>query len=153
MGDADVINCMKLLTFIPMDKIREYEKLEGAAINTVKETLAYELTKMIHGEEEAEKCLAAARAVFGGAGVSGDMPTTELTSDDFTDGRIFVSDLMVKGKLAASKGEAKRLITQGGITVNDAKVTDFAATLAVSDFEGDLVVKKGKKVFHRFILG
>lgn len=153
VGDQDVIKCMKMLTFIPMDEIREYEKLEGAALNRAKETLAYELTKMIHGEDEATKCLEAARAVFGGSGVSGDMPTTELTADDFTDGKILVSDLMVKGKLAASKGEAKRLITQGGITVNDVKISDFAATVSVSDIESGLIVKKGKKVFHRFILG
>ena len=106
VGDADVIKCMKLLTFIPMDEIREYEKLEGAAINQVKEKLAYELTRMIHGSEEADKCLAAAKAVFGGAGVSGDMPTTTLTADDFVDGAINICDLMVKGNLAASKSEA-----------------------------------------------
>lgn len=152
VGDSDVIKCMKLLTFIPMDKIREYEKLEGAEINRVKEELAFELTKMIHGEAEAIKCLEAARAVFGGAGISGDMPTTTLGADDFTEGKIFVSDLMVKGKLAASKGEAKRLITQGGITVNDAKISDFAATVDASEFGDGLVVKKGKKVFHRFVL-
>lgn len=144
---------MKMLTFIPMSEIREYEKLEGSELNRAKETLAYELTKMIHGEAEATKCLEAARAVFGGSGVSGDMPTTELTADEFTDGRIFVSELMVKSKLAASKGEAKRLITQGGITVNDVKILDFAATVSVSDIESGLIVKKGKKVFHRFILG
>ena len=154
VGDADVIKCMKLLTFIPMDEIREYEKLEGAAINQVKEKLAYELTKMIHGVEEADKCLAAAKAVFGGAGVSGDMPTTTLTAEDFTDGAINIVTLMVKGKLAASNGEARRLLTQGGVTAADEKVADHTVTFPTTAFEGDgLVVKKGKKIFHRFIIG
>ena len=154
VGDADVIKCMKLLTFIPMDEIREYEKCEGAEINRVKEKLAYELTKMIHGVEEADKCLAAAKAVFGGAGVSGDMPTTTLTADDFTDGSINIVTLMVKGKLAASNGEARRLLTQGGVTAADVKVADHTVTYPTTAFEGDgLVVKKGKKVFHRFIIG
>ena len=154
VGDADVIKCMKLLTFIPMDEIREYEKYEGAAINQVKEKLAYELTKMIHGVEEADKCLAAAKAVFGGAGVSGDMPTTTLTAEDFTDGAISIVALMVKGKLAASNGEARRLLTQGGVTAADEKVADHTVTFPTTAFEGDgLVVKKGKKIFHRFIIG
>ena len=154
VGDADVIKCMKLLTFIPMDEIREYEKYEGAAINQVKEKLAYELTKMIHGVEEADKCLAAAKAVFGGAGVSGDMPTTTLTAEDFTDGAINIVALMVKGKLAASNGEARRLLTQGGVTAADEKVADHTVTFPTTAFEGDgLVVKKGKKIFHRFIIG
>ena len=153
VGDADVIKCMKLLTFIPMDEIREYEKLEGAAINQVKEKLAYELTRMIHGSEEADKCLAAAKAVFGGAGVSGDMPTTTLTADDFVDGAINVCDLMVKGNLAASKSEARRLVGQGGVSAADAKVTDFNATFTTDAFAGEgLVVKKGKKIFHRFVI-
>ncbi|MBR2460711.1 MAG: tyrosine--tRNA ligase [Clostridia bacterium] len=153
VGDADVIKCMKLLTFIPMDEIREYEKLEGAALNQVKEKLAYELTKMIHGDEEAEKCLSAAKAVFGGAGISGDMPTTALTADDLTDNGINICDLMVKGKLAASKSEARRLITQGGVSANDTKITDPAAVFKADDLKGDgLVVKKGKKVFHRFLI-
>ena len=154
VGDSDVIKCMKLLTFIPMDEIREYEKYEGAAINQVKEKLAYELTKMIHGVEEADKCLAAAKAVFGGAGVSGDMPTTTLTADDFEGGAISIVALMVKGKLAASNGEARRLLTQGGVTAADEKVADHTVTFPTTAFEGDgLVVKKGKKIFHRFILG
>ena len=153
VGDADVIKCMKLLTFIPMDEIREYEKLEGAAINQVKEKLAYELTRMIHGSEEADKCLAAAKAVFGGAGVSGDMPTTTLTADDFVDGAINICDLMVKGNLAASKSEARRLVGQGGVSAADAKVTDFNATIPTDAFAGEgLVVKKGKKIFHRFVI-
>ena len=154
VGDADVIKCMKLLTFIPMDEIRQYEKYEGAEINQVKEKLAYELTKMIHGVEEADKCLAAAKAVFGGAGVSGDMPTTTLTAEDFDNGAISIVALMVKGKLAASNGEARRLLTQGGVTAADVKVADHTVTYTAAAFEGEgLVVKKGKKVFHRFILG
>lgn len=152
VGDADVIKCMKLLTFMPLEEIAEYEKLEGAAINTAKEKLAYEVTKLIHGEEEATKALNAAKAVFGAGSASEDMPTTELTDADFTDGVITVVDMMVKSKLAASKGEARRLITQGGITLEDAKVTDTALTVTKEALENGVVVKKGKKVFHRFVL-
>ena len=152
VGDADVIKCLKLLTFLPMDQIREYEKLEGSEINKAKEVLAYEVTKLIHGEAEAEKALSAARAVFGAGAVSADMPTTEVSADAFTDGKITVVDLMVLSKLAASKGEARRLITQGGITLNDEKVTDIAATVSTDTFSEPVIIKKGKKVFHKFDL-
>ena len=152
VGDADVIKCMKLLTFMPLEEIAEYEKLEGAAINTAKEKLAYEVTKLIHGEDEATKALNAAKAVFGAGSASEDMPTTELADADFIDGAITVVDMMVKSKLAASKGEARRLITQGGITLEDAKVTDTALTVTKDALENGVIVKKGKKVFHRFVL-
>ncbi len=152
VGDADVIKCLKLLTFLPMDQIREYEKLEGSEINKAKEVLAYEVTKLIHGEGEAEKALNAARAVFGAGTASADMPTTEVSADAFTDGKISVVDLMTLSKLAASKGEARRLITQGGITLNDEKVTDIAATVDKAVFESPVIIKKGKKVFHKFDL-
>ena len=152
VGDADVIKCMKLLTFMPLDQIAEYEKLEGAAINSAKEKLAYELTKLIHGEEEAEKALSAAKAVFGAGSVSENMPTTEVAADALTDGAVSVIDLLVMSKLAPSKGEARRLIQQGGIALDDEKVTDFAAAVTNEKLADGVVIKKGKKVFHRFVL-
>ncbi len=152
VDDSDVIKCMKLLTFMTLDEIKEYEKLEGAEINRAKEKLAYELTKLIHGEEEAEKALSAAKQVFGAGAMSEEMPTTVLTDDLFVDGKITVIDMMVAGKLASSKGEARRLISQGGITVNDEKVTELLATVDKSEIADGMVIKKGKKVFHRYTL-
>ena len=149
--DADVIKCLKMLTFMPLDEIKQYEHLTGQELNPVKEKLAYEVTNLVHGEAEAIKCLEAARAVFAGGGLSGDMPTTELSDADFTDGSITLIDLMLKGKLAPSKGEARRLIQQGGVSVNDVKADKFDLAFAASDFDDDgLIVKKGKKVYHRF---
>lgn len=151
VGDNDVIKCMKLLTFIPMDKINEYEKFEGAALNQVKEVLAFELTKMIHGEDEAVKAQDAARALFAGGADNSNMPTTELTDDDFTDGEITVLDMMLKAGMIKSKGEGRRLIDQGGVSVNDEKISGALTALKSSDFDNDVIVKKGKKVFHKFI--
>ncbi len=152
VDDSDVIKCMKMLTFLPLSEIAEYEKLEGSEINKAKEVLAFELTKMVHGEDEANKALEAARAVFAAGGVSGDMPTTTLADADFADGKILVSDLLVKGGLAPSKGEAKRIITGGGVLVNDIKADGFSASVDASEFgEDGIIVKKGKKTFHRFI--
>ena len=154
IADADVIKCMKMLTFLPLDEINEYAKLEGSEINKAKEVLAYEVTKLIHGEEEANKALATARQVFAAGAVSEDMPTTTLTDADFTDGAISVLDMMVKSKLVPSKGEARRLIQQGGVTLCGEKVTAVDATVSVSDFEGkEIIIKKGKKVYHRFARG
>ena len=153
IGDADVIKCMKLLTFMTLDEIAEYEKLEGAEINRAKEKLAHELTTLVHGKEEADKALAAAKAVFGAGTASEDMPTTVLTDGDFTEGRLPVIDMMVRGGLAASKGEARRLIQQGGITVDEVKITDIAAYTAKEAFKNGVIVRKGKKIFHRFIIG
>lgn len=150
VGDDDVIKCMKLLTFIPMDEIREYEKLEGAQLNKVKEILAFELTKMIHGEEEAAKAQAAARALFAGGSDNSNMPTTELCDDDFTDGEITVLDMMLKAGMIKSKGEGRRLIDQGGVSVNDEKVNNVFASLKTEDFNSEVIVKKGKKMFHKF---
>ncbi len=152
IGDADVINCMKMLTFLSLDEINEYAKLEGSDINRAKETLAYEVTKLIHGEAEANRALETARQVFVAGGISADMPTTELSADDFIDGKVSVVDMIIKAKLAPSKGEAKRLIQQGGVAVNDKKVEKFDDTLTVEDFASDVIVKKGKKIYHRFIL-
>lgn len=152
VGDDDVIKCMKLLTFIPMSEINEYAKLEGAELNKAKEALAFELTKMIHGEDEAQKAQAAARALFAGGADNSNMPTTQLTSDDFTDGSVLLIDMMLKSSMIKSKGEGRRLIQQGGVSVNDEKITDVYKTLSESDFENDVIVKKGKKVFHKFVL-
>lgn len=150
VGDDDVIKCLKLLTFIPMSEIREYEKLEGAQLNRVKEILAFELTKMIHGEEEAKKAETAAKALFGGGADNSNMPTTVLTDDDFTEGNITVLDMMIKANLIKSKGEGRRLIDQGGVSINDEKVGSALSALSTSDFDKEVILKKGKKVFHKF---
>ncbi|MBQ4561051.1 MAG: tyrosine--tRNA ligase [Clostridia bacterium] len=153
VGDADVIKCLKMLTFLPLEEIKKYESLEGSQLNAAKEVLAYELTKLVHNEEEANKALDAARALFSAGGSIENMPKTELKEDNFSDGKITVIDMMLVSKLCPSKGEARRLIQQGGVSVGDEKVTDFAKEYTVSDFEGDgLIVKKGKKTFHRFTL-
>ncbi len=152
IDDADVLKCIRMLTFLPLEQINEMDSWEGSQLNVAKEILAYELTKLVHGEEEADKAKETARQVFAQGGISENMPTTELTDDLFRDGKISVADLLVAGKLAPSKGEAKRLIQQGGILVDDNKVTDFGATLDKEAFANDVIVKKGKKVFHRFTL-
>ncbi len=151
IDDSDVIKCMKMLTFLPLDEIKKYECLEGSEINKAKEVLAYELTKMVHGDEEADKALATAREIFLKGAVSDDMPTTVLSEADFTDGKITVVDMMIKAKLSPSKGEAKRLIQQGGVLVCDEKIETFDAAVNMADFsEKDIIVKKGKKTYHRF---
>ena len=146
VGDDDVINCMKLLTFVPIEEIESMENLTGAELNPVKERLAFELTKMVHGEEEAQKALDAARQVFSSAANSDDMPTTVLSEEDFTDGEIGVLALLVKCGLAPSNGEARRLVQQGGISVDGEKVSDPKQMVKIDDF---VVIKKGKKVFHK----
>ncbi len=144
--DADVIKFIKMLTFVPMEQIREMEKWEGQELNQAKKILAYEVTKLVHGEDEAEKCKSAAEAVFGGGGVSADMPTTEIP-DAVGKG---VLDVVVECGVAASKSEARRLVQQNGLSVNDAKVTDVNAVVTEDMFvDGSMIVKKGKKVFHR----
>ncbi len=153
VDDADVIKCMKMLTFMPLEEIAEYAKLTGSDLNRAKEKLAYELTELVHGKEEAEKALTAARAVFANGGVSANMPSTVLTDENFTDGKISAIDLLVLSKLAPSRGEARRLIQQGGMLAGDEKVEAIDKTFDKTAFEGDgLVVKKGKKTFHRFTL-
>ncbi|MBQ9129345.1 MAG: tyrosine--tRNA ligase, partial [Clostridia bacterium] len=152
VNDADVIKCLKMLTFLPIEEIEAMESWEGSRINEAKEILAYELTALVHGKQEADKARDAARAVFSGAAISENMPTTTLRAEQFTDGKITVIDMLVCSKLAPSKGEARRLIQQGGVALNDAKVEAFDATLSLEAFEGDVVVRKGKKVFHRFVL-
>ena len=153
VGDADVIKCMKMLTFMSLDEIAEYEKLEGSELNKAKEKLAYELTELVHGKEEADKALEAARNIFSGAGVSANMPTTTLTDEDFTDGKIALSAILVKCGLCASNGDAKRSIKEGGISVNDEKVTDFAKAYDKAELGEETVIRKGKKNFHKVVLG
>ena len=152
VGDADVLKCIRMLTFLPLEQINEMDKWEGAQLNTAKEILAYELTQMVHGTEEADKAQAAARALFAQGGVSADMPTSEFAAADIGEG-IAILDLMVKTKLAPSKGEARRLVQQGGVMVNDEKITAFDRAFTVADFQaGDFIIKKGKKTFHRVVV-
>lgn len=150
VDDADVIKCMKLLTFLPLEEIAKYEKLEGAEINKAKEVLAFELTKLVHDEEEAIKAQTVAKALFAGGADNSNMPSTTLTDDDFADGVVSVLDMMIKVGIAKSKGEGRRLIQQGGVAVNDEKVTDVNMTLSATDFDSDVILRKGKKVFHKF---
>ena len=151
VDDADVIKCLKMLTFIPIEEIEAMESWEGAQLNVAKEKLAFELTAMVHGEEEAQKALDASKALFSAGGNTENMPSTQLGEADLDEnGSIQVADLLVKTELAPSKAEAKRLIKQGGISVNDEKVTAFDAALTKEDFaKGEIIVKKGKKVFHK----
>ncbi|MDO4748231.1 MAG: tyrosine--tRNA ligase [Eubacteriales bacterium] len=153
VDDADVVKCLKMLTFLPLEEIEELAKLEGSEINKAKEILAFELTKLIHGEEEATKAQEGARALFSKGVDTDNMPTTVLTDADFTDDGISVLDLLVKCGLIASKGEGKRLIQQGGVSVDDNKVTDMFAVISKAEFEkGYVIVKKGKKVHHKATL-
>ncbi len=151
VGDQDVIRCMKLITFMEMDEIREYEKLEGQELNRAKERLAYEVTKMVHGEEEANKAQEAAIALFKAGGVSADMPTKEV--EDFGD-EIGILDLLANTGIVPSKGEGRRLIQQNGLSLGDDKVTDPMLMVKKSDFqqEGFIIVKKGKKAFFKVVI-
>ena len=148
VGDADVLKCIRMLTFLPLEQIDEMSTWEGNQLNQAKEILAFELTKMVHGEEEAQKAQEGARALFGAGTNTANMPTTQLTEEDFADDQIAVLDLLMKTGLASSKGEGRRLIQQGGLTVADEKVTDPNKTFAKTAFEQGLVIKKGKKVFQ-----
>ena len=146
VGDNDVIKCLKLLTFLPIEQIEEMERtMTGAELNKAKELLAYELTSLIHGKEEADKCLEAAKKLFGGAGNTDDMPTTEIPAAEL-EGGINILDLLVKTALCPSKSEARRLVQQGGVSVDDVKVTDPNAAVEIAD---SVIVKKGKKVYHK----
>ncbi|BFK57021.1 tyrosine--tRNA ligase [Ruminococcus bicirculans (ex Wegman et al. 2014)] len=149
VGDADVIKCLKMLTFVPIEEIEEMEKhMEGAEYNKAKELLAYELTKLVHGKEEADKADAAAKAIFAGGGNSDDMPSTTIAAADLTDGKIGILTLLVKCGLCPSNGEARRLVTQNGIAVNGEKFTDPKGLV---DLTEPVVIKKGKKIFHKAI--
>ena len=152
VDDGDVIKCMKLLTFIPMSEINEYAKLEGAELNKAKEVLAYSLTELVHGKEEADKAQASAKALFAGGSDDSNMPTTTVEDADFEDGKVTVLSLMIKAGMIKSNGEGRRLIQQGGISVNDEKITDVFTAVSNDDLANGIVVKKGKKVFHKFTL-
>jgi len=153
VGDDDVLKCIRMLTFLPLEQIDAMDSWEGSQLNTAKEILAYELTKLVHGEEEAEKAQSAAKALFASGGDAADMPATELTEADLKDGTIQVADLLVLGKMAPSKGEAKRLIQQGGILAGEEKVDGFAAVVTLDQLKGDgIVIKKGKKTYRRFFV-
>ena len=150
VGDADVIKCIRMLTFLPLEQIDEMAHWEGSKLNDAKEILAYELTKLVHGDEEAQKAQNAARALFTGAGDSDNMPSTVLEDSDFTDGSIDILSVLVKTGITKSRGEGRRLIEQGGVSVDDNKVTDLSLSFSKSDLaENPIIVKKGKKVFHK----
>ena len=152
VDDGDVIKCMKLLTFIPMSEINEYAKLEGAELNKAKEALAYSLTELVHGKEEADKAQTAAKALFAGGADDSNMPTTEVEQSDLEDGKITVLSLMIKAGMIKSNGEGRRLIQQGGISVNDEKISDVFTAVSAEELKDSVIVKKGKKVFHKFTL-
>lgn len=152
VADTDVLKCIRMLTFLPLEEIKKMDEWEGSQLNTAKEILAFELTKLVHGEEEAQKAQEAARALFGAGASSENMPSTSVCEAEFTDGKIAVLDLMLKAEIIKSKGEGRRLIQQGGVTLNDEKVTDPYAAVDINAFEDEVVIKKGKKVFRKFVL-
>lgn len=152
VDDGDVIKCMKLLTFIPMEEINEYAKLEGAELNKAKEILAYSLTELVHGKEEADKAQAAAKALFSGGADDSNMPSTIINPDDLDDGKITILSLMSMSGMIKSNSEGRKLIQQNGVSVNDEKVTDVFQTVTKEDLEKSIIIKKGKKVFRKFSL-
>lgn len=152
VDDADVINCIKMLTFLPLDEIHEMEKWEGAELNKAKEILAYQLTDLVHGEEEAKKAETAAKSIFGGGGTE-NMPETVLSDDDFKDGKIDAISILVKAGLVPSRGEGRRAIEQNGVAINGEKMTDVHASYDKSAFEEEFVVRRGKKNFRKIVLG
>ncbi len=152
VADGDVLKCIRMLTFLPLEQIDEMDKWEGSQLNKAKEILAYELTALVHGEEEANKAQEAAKSIFAGAGNSENMPSTQLSADDFSDEGINIIDAMIKAGLVTSRGEARRLIEQGGVSVDDVKITAPNYVIPVADFEkGYAIIKKGKKVFHKIL--
>ena len=152
VGDGDVLKCLRMLTFLPLEQIDEMDRWQGSQLNTAKEILAFELTKLVHGEEEAAKAQAGARALFAGGGDTEHMPTTEVTAAQLGDG-MGLLELMVLAELAASKGEARRLVQQGGVTIDDQKIADIAYTVTAEQFkDGQIIIKKGKKTFRKILL-
>ena len=151
VSDADVLKCIRMLTFLPLEEIDEMDKWEGSQLNKAKEILGFELTKLVHGEEEAVKAQEAARALFSNGANTDNMPTTVLTAEDFTDGKIGIIDILVKANLAKSRGEARRLVEQGGVSLDDAKVTSIDTSVEESKLNdgGFVIVKKGKKAFNK----
>ena len=152
VSDADVLKCLRMLTFLPLEQIDEMDKWEGAQLNEAKEILAFELTKMVHGEEEAEKAKEASHALFSGAGASANMPTIEVNADDFANGTMDIMAVLVKAGLCESRSEARRGLQQGGVSVDGEKVTDISTTYTLDDFAGEgKVVKRGKKKFAKVV--
>ncbi len=152
VADSDVLKCIRMLTFLPLEEIDKMDSWEGSELNKAKEILAYELTALVHGKEEAEKAQSAAKSVFGAGGNSENMPSTTLSAEDFTDEAINIIDALIKAELVTSRGEARRLIEQGGVSVDNEKVTAVSYIIPASDFEkGYVIIKKGKKVFHKII--
>ena len=152
VGDADVLKCIRMLTFLPLEQIDEMDKWEGSQLNKAKEILAYELTSLVHGEEEAKKAEASAKALFAGGGGSENMPTTEITEDDLTDGAMDIMTILVKTGLCSSKSDARRNVQQGGVTVDDEKITDIGKVYAADALRAGIVVKRGKKNFNKLTL-
>ena len=152
VGDADVLKCIRMLTFLPLEQIEEMDKWEGSQLNRAKEILAYELTALVHGEEEAKAAEASSKALFGGRGDDENMPMTEITINDLSDGVIDIMTALVKTGLCASKSEARRNIQQGGVSVNDEKVTDISASYDADTLKNGIVIKRGKKNFNKLIL-
>ena len=152
VSDADVLKCLRMLTFLPLEQIDEMDKWEGAQLNEAKEILAFELTKMVHGEEEAEKAKEASHALFSGAGASANMPTIEVNAVDFVNGTMDIMAVLVKAGLCESRSEARRGVQQGGVSVDGEKVTDISTTYTLDDFAGEgKVVKRGKKKFAKVV--
>jgi tyrosyl-tRNA synthetase len=152
VDDADVMNCLRKMTFLPLEQIDEMSTWKDAKLNEAKEILAYELTSIVHGEEEAKKAQNGARAIFSGAGDSEHMPTTEISSADLTDGSADIIKLMVLTGLCSSNGDARRNIQQGGVTVNDEKINDISKSYSEAELKEGIVIRKGKKTFNKVIL-
>ena len=152
VADSDVLKCIRMLTFLPLEQIDEMDKWEGAKLNEAKEILAYELTKLVHGEEEAEKAKEASHALFAGGGASAHMPTVEVTADDLYNDKLDIMAVLVKASLCESRSEARRAVQQGGVSVDGEKVTDISTSYTLDDFAGEgKVVKRGKKKFAKVI--
>ena len=150
VGDDDVLKCIRMLTFLPMEEIEAMDSWEGSQLNTAKDILAFELTKLVHGEDEAQKAREASKALFGGGADSANMPTTVLADEDFTDGKIDILEILVKLGVTKSRGEGRRLVQQGGVSVDDEKVTDIGLAFTQEQLkEKAVIVKKGKKIFHK----
>ena len=152
VGDADVLKCIRMLTFLPLEEIDAMDAWEGSQLNRAKEILAFELTRMVHGEDEAKKAETAAKALFSGGGASDNIPTTELTEADFPAGKIDILSLLVKTGLCASRGDARRNVEQGGVSAGDQKVTDIARSFTPADIGAGLTLRRGKKNYNRVVL-
>ena len=152
VGDGDVLKCIRMLTFLPLEQIDEMAHWEGSQLNRAKEILAYELTSLVHGEEEARKAEASAKALFAGGGSNENMPTTEITESELNDGAIDIMTVLVRSGLCASKSEARRNIQQGGVTVNDEKITDISKSFGADELKKGIIVRRGKKNYSKVIL-